>query len=176
MSELTSTAGVVALVAVAIALLALGVAAAAVSRLRRLRAAQTVVLGEDGSRDIVSQAMELERRVKALDELLHRMARATDHRLKADERRLAGSLSKTAVVRYDAYGEMSGRQSSTIALLDERGDGVLLSSILHREQARVYAKEVRGGESELGISPEEREAIDGALAAGRNAESPESGG
>lgn len=163
MSELTSTAGIVALVALALALLAVCAAAVLVSKLRQLRAAQAVVLGEAGSRDLVTQGSELEQRVREIDERLRRMARATDQRLEADEQRLTGSLSRSAVVRYDAYGEMSGRQSSTIAILDERGNGVLVSSILHREQARVYAKEVRGGESELGISPEERQAIDGAL-------------
>jgi hypothetical protein len=58
---------------------------------------------------------------------------------------------------------MSGRQSSTIALLDERRSGVVMSSILHRDQARVYVKQIHQGESELELSPEEREAIDRAL-------------
>jgi hypothetical protein len=74
-------------------------------------------------------------------------------------------------VRYDAYGEMSGRQSTSIALLDSTRSGVVLSSIHHRDQARLYAKQVRGGEAELELSPEENEAIrlalegDGGLAA-----------
>ena len=66
-------------------------------------------------------------------------------------------------MRYDAYGEMTGRQSSSMALLDDAGTGVVLSSILHREQARMYVKSVRDGQSEFELSPEENEAIQTAL-------------
>lgn len=138
MSELDSTSGVVALAALVLALAALVLIAILHSRLRDLREAQPVVLGEAEGRDLVAKV----------------------------EDRLSRALSHSAVVRYDAYNEMSGRQSSSIALLDDNADGVIVSSILHREQARVYAKRVSAGESDLGISPEEREAIDTAMAAG----------
>jgi hypothetical protein len=59
---------------------------------------------------------------------------------------------------------MSGQQSSTMALLDARRTGVVVSSILHRDQARVYVKQVREGESELELSPEEQQAIEAAMA------------
>ena len=67
-------------------------------------------------------------------------------------------------MRYDAWGEMSGHQSSTMALLDSHRTGVVVSSILHRDQARVYVKQVHEGESELELSPEEQEAIEAAMA------------
>jgi hypothetical protein len=57
---------------------------------------------------------------------------------------------------------MSGRQSSSIALLDEKGTGVVMSSILHREQARLYAKGIRDGQSDVELSPEENEAVEAA--------------
>ena len=69
-------------------------------------------------------------------------------------------------MRYDAYGEMSGHQSSSIALLDAHRSGVVMSSILHRENARVYVKPVVEGRSQLELSPEEREAMETALAGG----------
>ena len=69
-----------------------------------------------------------------------------------------------ADIRYDAMGELSGQQSSTMALLDAHRTGVVVSSILHRDQARVYVKQVREGESELELSPEEHEAIEAAMA------------
>ena len=84
----------------------------------------------------------------------------------ATARRLDGAITHSAVVRYDAYNEMSGRQSSSIALLDDHRNGVVLSSILHREQARLYAKPVRSGRSELDLSPEEQAAVDTALGQG----------
>ena len=73
-------------------------------------------------------------------------------------------MAYRALVRYDAYGEMSGRQSTSIALLDATRSGVVLSSIHHRDQARLYAKQVLNGQPELELSPEEDEAIRLALA------------
>jgi Protein of unknown function (DUF4446) len=171
-SGLDSTSGIVALAAAALALAALVLAAVLFAKLRQLRAAQRVVLGEGGGRDLVAQATQLEDRVAALDDRGRADAAALAERLSAAEARLDRTLSHSAVVRYDSYGEMSGRQSSSIALLDDLADGVLVSSILHREQARVYAKQVSGGDSELGISPEEREAIDAAMAARGDSSSP----
>jgi predicted DNA-binding protein (UPF0251 family) len=62
-------------------------------------------------------------------------------------------------VRYDAYNELSGRQSVSIALLDDERSGIVLSCIHHRDQARVYAKQMQDGQSELELSPEEAEAV-----------------
>ena len=58
---------------------------------------------------------------------------------------------------------MSGRQSSTLALLDAHSTGVVMSSILHRDQARFYVKQVREGAPELELSPEEQEAMEAAI-------------
>jgi hypothetical protein len=75
-------------------------------------------------------------------------------------------IAYRSLVRYDAYGEMSGRQSTSIALLDATRSGVVLSSIHHRDQARLYAKQVHEGRAELELSPEEDEAIRLALEGG----------
>jgi hypothetical protein len=162
-SELTSTAGIVALVALGLAGVGIAVAAVLYVRLREVRGAQSVVLGDGGSRDVVAHGRELADRVDGLAERQREDNAAVDERLLAAERRLERVLSRASVVRYDAYDEMTGRQSSSIALLDDHADGVLVSSILHREQARVYAKRVSKGDSELGISPEEKQAIDVAM-------------
>jgi hypothetical protein len=82
----------------------------------------------------------------------------------ATERRVDGSITHTSVVRYDAMNELSGQQSSTVALLDERRTGVVISSILHRDQARLYVKQVREGNPEYELSPEEQQAVDEAMA------------
>ncbi len=63
----------------------------------------------------------------------------------AAEERIDGCVNHCAVIRYDAYGEMSGRQSSSLALLDSHRSGVVVSSILHRESERVYVKQVIAG-------------------------------
>ncbi|HKO26110.1 MAG TPA: DUF4446 family protein, partial [Solirubrobacteraceae bacterium] len=70
-----------------------------------------------------------------------------------------------SLIHYDAYGEMSGRQSTSIALLDETRSGLVLSSIHHRDQARLYAKQIHEGNSEHELSPEENDAIRLALGA-----------
>jgi Protein of unknown function (DUF4446) len=159
-SELDSTVGFVALGAGGIALVAIALVAILAVRLRRLRRDQRIVIGEGEPRDVVGFVRGLEREVDALGTRVGEV----DERGEATARRLDRAVTHFAVVRYDAYGEMSGRQSSSVALLDDHRDGVVLSSILHREQARLYAKGVSGGESELGLSPEEQEALDTALA------------
>ncbi len=159
MEDLGSTAGIVAVAAAGIALLALISTAALALRLRRLRREQRAVLGDSGQEDLVSHGVETRRRVEDLGAELERVAKALSGRMTAAEERLDGSVSGSAVVRYDAFNESTGRQSSSVALLDERGNGVVLSAILQREQARVYAKPVSDGRSELELSPEETEAL-----------------
>jgi hypothetical protein len=84
-------------------------------------------------------------------------------RLRTDE---GGSLRHLALVRYDAFGDMGGRLSWSLALADDRGDGVVLTTIAGRSDARTYAKNVEGWASEQQLSPEEQEAVAGAKAAG----------
>ncbi|WP_134765731.1 DUF4446 family protein [Nocardioides sp. 1609] len=71
----------------------------------------------------------------------------------------ADVLRHLAVVRYDAFGDVGGHLSWSLALLDDHGDGVLLSSIHGRSEARSYAKNVTGWSCEQQLSPEEDEAI-----------------
>lgn len=163
--DLTTAAGIAALVAGGVALLALLLVLVLWVKLRRVRSAQTTVLGTSGERDLVTHAENLEIGFAQLQGLVEETFRSVEARLERDEARIQRGISKTAVIRYDAYGEMSGRQSSSMALLDDNGTGVVLSSILHREQARMYVKGVREGRSEIELSPEEDEAVRTALGA-----------
>lgn len=72
------------------------------------------------------------------------------------------ALRHLAVVRYDAFGDMGGHLSWSLALLDDGGNGVVLTSIHGRSEARTYAKNVAGWKSEQQLSPEEEEAVAGA--------------
>jgi len=164
--DLSSTAGIVALAAAGGALVSLIVAVIAVIRLRRLRADQRVVLGGKERRDLVEQGARLERDFRSLHDYVEDVARTLTGRLATAEGRLDGAIAYTAMVRYDAYNEMSGQQSTSIALLDARRSGVVVSSIHHRDQARVYAKQVIDGKGELELSPEEEEAVRIALDGG----------
>jgi hypothetical protein len=160
--DLTHTVGIVALAAAAVALLALILAGVLALRLRRLRAAQIVLLG-DGHQDLVAHAAGLERDYAALHAYVEDALGKLHERVATAEQRLDGAIAHRALVRYDAYGEMSGRQSTTLALLDARQSGVVLSSIHHRDSARLYAKQVRDGQAEIELSPEENEAVRAAL-------------
>jgi hypothetical protein len=162
--ELTTTTGIVALAALGVALAALIVATVALVRLRRLRAAQRVLLGAHGERDLVAHGAELTEAFAALRDWVEEVGTRLDGRLGAAEDRLDGAIAYRGLLRYDAYNEMSGRQSTSIALLDATRSGIVLSSIHHRDQARMYAKQVRDGQSELELSPEEEEAVRLALA------------
>jgi hypothetical protein len=164
--DLTTTQGIVALAAGGVALVALIFAVVLAFKLRSLRRAQIAVLG-DGARDLVAHSAELDDAFVSLREYVEEALSRLEERSQRMDARIDGSIVYRALVRYDAYGEMSGAQSSSVAMLDEHRSGIVLSSIMHRDQARVYVKEIRGGESSIELSPEERQAIDTALAAGR---------
>jgi hypothetical protein len=166
MHQLTSTTGIVALAAGGVAVVALLFAAVLAFKLRRLRQGQRAVLGPNGtSRDLVEHAARIEQGFTDLRELVDDTMTSLEHTLVNVHRRLDGCVAHTGLVRYDAYNELSGQQSSSVALLDSHRSGVVISSILHREQARVYVKRINEGQSELELSPEEQEAIDTALGA-----------
>ena len=162
--DLSSTTGIVALAAAGVAVIALVLALVLAMQLRRVRAAQSALLGEAGTQDLVAHAVELGREFQLLQDATRDTVDQVNERVGQAERRLDGAIAYRGVVRYDAYNEMSGHQSTSIALLDAARSGVVLSSIHHREQARVYAKQVRGGEAELELSPEEAEAVRLAMA------------
>ncbi len=175
MDDLTTTQGIVALAAAGAALIALVLALVVALRLRRLRRAQAAVLGEGGAQDLVAHAASLQDDFRALRDWMEDIAAALDRRMVTAEDRLDGTIAYRALVRYDAYNEMSGHQSTSIALLDARRDGVVLSSIHHREQARLYAKQVRDGRAEIELSPEEAEAVRLALEGDRQGAASASG-
>ncbi len=163
MDDLTTTEGIVALAAAGLALAALVWAIVLAVKVRRLRAGQRTVLGQ-GEKDLIAHAASLQEAFVQLRDWVEETAVRLEERMGTAEGRIDGCVAYTSLVRYDAWGEMSGHQSSSMALLDSRRTGVVVSSILHRDQARVYVKQVHEGESELELSPEERQAIESAMA------------
>jgi hypothetical protein len=161
-SGLSSTAGIVAVAAGAVAVVALASSLALALALRRVRAAQRAVLG-DHQQDLVTHAATLQRNFEALSSYVQDAADRLDRRMGEAEQRLDGTVAYRSLIRYDAYGEMSGQQSMTIALLDATRSGIVLTSIHHRDSARLYAKQVHEGKPELELSPEEQQAIADAL-------------
>jgi hypothetical protein len=163
MDQLTTTQGIVALAAGGVALVALILAVVLAFKLHRLRGAQKAVLGADGSRDLVVHAQQLEKGFTDLRDWVEESIEHFERRMQSTENRLDGCVAYRSLVRYDAYNELSGHQSSSLALLDARKSGVVVSSIVHRDQARLYVKQLNDGEAEIALSPEEQEAVDTAL-------------
>jgi len=163
-ATVTDTQGIIAIAAAAAAVLALIACLALALRVRGLRRAQRLVLGEAGEQDLVAHAAGMQGAFEALSAYVDEVAARLDARLAGSEAALQTAIAHRALVRYDAYNELSGRQSVSIALLDEQQSGIVLSCIHHRDQARVYAKQVNGGQGELELSPEEAEAVRIALA------------
>jgi uncharacterized protein DUF4446 len=149
----------VALAAAAAAAIALGVCGWLVTRVRRLRASQRVLLG-GGRADLVDFAVSLQGRIddlhRAVDEIAAGLARV--------DRRVDGSLTNTAVVRYDAYAGTGGHQSASFAFLDANRTGTVVTAIQGRDYARLYVKELDRGRAPVALSPEELEAVERAMA------------
>jgi hypothetical protein len=164
--DLTTTQGIVALAAAGGALIALILAIVLAFKLRALRRSQATVLG-DGTRDLVAHSAELDQAFVTLREYVEEALSRLEQRSQTTDQRVDRCIAYHALVRYDAYGEMSGAQSSSVAILDEHRSGIVFSSIMHRDQARVYVKEVNEGQSSIELSPEEQQAIDAALSGGQ---------
>jgi Protein of unknown function (DUF4446) len=165
-ASITDTQGIIAIAAGAVAAVALVACAGLSLSLRRMRSAQRLVLGDEGRQDVVAHAATMQEAFHALSGYVEDTATRLDERLAGVESALRGTLAHRALVRYDAYNELSGHQSMSIALLDDTRSGIVLSCIHHRDQARVYGKQVRGGRGELELSPEEAEAVRLALSDG----------
>jgi hypothetical protein len=104
------------------------------------------------------QIQQLEAAVRALS--------ATDNRQGG---LIEGAVRHVGLVRYDAFEDVGGRLSFSCALLDAKGNGVVMTSINGRQDTRVYAKPVSDGRSAYNLSIEEEEAIRQALSAPREA-------
>ena len=158
MSLSASVAGWIAIGAAIAAAVALLLAIGYSVALRRVRQAQLVILG-GGREDLVDFAVSLQSRIDALhgsvDEVAAGLARI--------DRRVDETVSKTAIVRYDAYENSGGHQSASIAMLDSARSGVILSAIQGRDYARIYIKELDRGRASVALSPEEQEAVDRAM-------------
>ena len=154
----STAAGWIAVGAAAVAVVALLLLLANWLTLRRVRSAQKTVLA-GGSGDLVDFAVSLQSRIDDL----HRAVDEVGGRVGRVDARIDGTVSKTAIVRYDAYENSGGHQSASVAMLDSSRTGVVLSAIQGRDYARIYVKELDRGRASVALSPEEQEAVDRAM-------------
>jgi hypothetical protein len=154
-----STAGWIAIAAVALAGVGVIAWAWTLVLLRRARAAQRVLLG-GRKQDLVDFAVSLQTRIddvlRTVDEIAAGLSRV--------DRRIDGTVSRTSIVRYDALSDAGGHQSASLAMLDSSRTGVVISAIQGRDYARIYVKELDQGRAPVALSPEEREAVERAMA------------
>jgi hypothetical protein len=154
--------GWIAVGAVAVAAAAVVLAFVSFSRVQAVRRSQEVLLGGNAKADVVEFAVSLQARIddlhRAVDEVAAALARV--------DRRVDGALSRSALIRYDAYEDTGGHQSASMAILDSARSGIVLTAIQGRDYARVYVKSLDRGRTPIALSPEEQQAVERAMAEG----------
>lgn len=160
----------IAIGAAALAALALCLALASLLRVRKARAEQRVLLPDGAREDLVGRQAALHRAVDGIERGLGELQELTREQLEITQVALESALRFQGLVRYDAYSEMGGQQSWSIALLDAHGSGAVISCLHARDHARVYMKEVSEGVAAQRLSPEEQRAL--ALARGEREPRP----
>jgi hypothetical protein len=149
----------VALAGAALSLVLLVLVLVLWTSVRRLRRAQTLVMGHHEQRDIVGLVMDLDSQVRNLREAVEILTDQLDeHKAQLDR-----SLTNRAIVRYDAFRDAGGEQSASFALVDSYRSGVVFSAIAARDFARFYVKHLTDGVADRDLSPEEKRAVETAV-------------
>ncbi|MCS6859268.1 MAG: DUF4446 family protein [Abditibacteriales bacterium] len=99
-------------------------------------------------RRLLEESEQTNLRISEVEKVLHRIAQQQTY-----------CLQKVGIVRYDAYTDVSGRQSFSLALLDAHNNGAIITGLFGRNDARCYGKPVRDGKSDFTLSEEEEEAL-----------------
>jgi hypothetical protein len=147
------------IVSLVVGVLGVLVAVIALVAIRRIRRDVTLLAADGDNDSFVGAVARKTEQVQGLrgevDDLAALLAKTRAE--------LADAIRHVSVVRYDAFGDMGGRLSFSAAMLDDGGDGLVLTSIHGRTESRTYIKGVKSGQSEASMSPEELQAISFAL-------------
>jgi hypothetical protein len=153
------TATIVALIGVVVGVIGVAIGTIALAKLSRLRHSYSLLQVAEGRETYIDVlARTLERFNEIQDEML-----AQEYSINQLKSGLRDSLNHIAVVRYDALDNLSGRYSFSAAIVDDYGDGLIVTTIHGRSDTRSYLKEITAGKSDIDLSPEESEAISTAL-------------
>jgi hypothetical protein len=153
----------IAIGAAVVSVLALVAAFVSNNRLSMMRRNLVMLQGRNDGGTLLDIVADFGARVNAFEGKLKGQARRQEELFAL----LGQSVRNLGVVRYDAFDDMGGRMSFSVALLDDHGNGVVLTSINARAESRFYAKAIRGGTSEHNLSGEEQRAIAEALGTGQ---------
>jgi hypothetical protein len=156
MQMLRDIAPYVALGAAVLSIVLLVLVSMLLTRVSRLRRAQSVVLGHHEQRDIVEHTEDLDAQVRNLREAVEILTDQLDDQ----KRHLDHALTNRAIVRYDAFRDAGGEQSASFALLDQHRSGVVFSAIAARDFARIYVKHITNGVADRDLSPEEAQVME----------------
>ena len=170
MSLDSSTLDTLAIAAAAVAVISLMLAFVAVVKIGSLKRSLLVLQGDATHGSLLSA---VDRHVGAVDDLRGEV-RSLQSGLSSVRSDLTLALRHVAVIRYDAFKDMGGRMSFSAALLDDQGDGVVITAINGRSETRAYAKGIKTGQSDNPLSPEEEQAINHAIQ-GRKAKAKPAG-
>ncbi len=158
--DLSDPATIVAVVAAGLAVLNLGLTLWILLWVRRVRTAQRALLAGKNV-DLVEFAVGMQARMEHVEDVVA----AAQAELGRAQRRIDGSVQRRALVRYDAIRDVGGNQSTSIALLDNSGTGVVISAIQGRDYARIYVKDVvERSAASIALTPEEEQAVKRAMA------------
>lgn len=147
------------IIAVALGGVALLIAATAVVFLAVVRKRLTLLQGRAGEKDILEAVAQQVEEVRGLRGDIRQL----DQNVQVLAQTIQGAIQRFSVYRYDAFEDMGGKMSFSAAFLNDKGDGVVISCINGRQEARTYAKPVAAARSDYNLSPEEEEAIRRAL-------------
>ena len=159
--DVTALLAVIATVAAAVLAVLLGVIGL---RLRKLTRTYQVAVGPDGPDDLATAVATQQDALTRMREDIGTVHANTE--TLRDLQRVA--ISRVGLVRYDAFPDMGGMLSFSAALLDERGDGLVISAINGRQETRAYGKPLVAGDSEHNLSDEEQAAVKAAMDGGRS--------
>ncbi len=154
--DLSDSTTVVALVALGLAVAELVLCVWFLLWVRRLRRAQRALLAGENV-DLVEFAVGMQARQEQVEAIVD----AFEQRLRTAETYVGAALQRRALVRYDALRDGGGNQSTSVAILDASGTGIVISAIQSRDYARIYIKDVVDGEAgSIDLTPEERHAVE----------------
>jgi hypothetical protein len=143
-----------------VALIALLLGASLRRRIARLENHYRLLMQDVEGTDLAADLETIARRLGATEEA----GEAAAARAQATDERLASAIRHVRTMRYNAFGDAGGDQSFAIAMLDDSGDGVVISTLHARDGVRVYAKPVAGGRSAYAMSTEEERVVSEAMA------------
>ena len=131
-------------------------------RLQRFHRNQHIIMGSRGNVDIVEHVSSMDDKLANMRVALEDLTLvARDHDVRID-----GTLARIGVVRFDAYHDLGGRQSAAVAFLNGLGNGVVITTVVSRDFARMYVKLLKDGVPDIPLAPEETEAVEQARGAG----------